>query len=157
VEKFIDSCWMPIAALPGNGTSSAAHTYNYIDKHIKTGKMVYRLRQTDYDGAIHYSSSIDVLVTQLVTAFELMQNYPNPFNPSTKITYALPAESKVVIEIYLVTGEKAVTLVDATMPPGYHSLDFDARNFNAGIYLLRLKAQSVNQSFVKTQKMLFVK
>lgn len=157
VEKLIDSNWMPIAALPGNGTSTAVHTYNYVDKDIKTGKIFYRLRQTDYDGTAHYSCSIDVLAIPRVTSFELLQNYPNPFNPSTKITYALPAESKVVVEIYSVTGEKVVTLTDAFMSAGYHSLIFDARNLNTGIYIVRMKVQSLKQSLIKTQKMLLIK
>ena len=73
-------------------------------------------------------------------AFVLMQNYPNPFNPSTKIKFSLPKPETVKIEVYDIIGQKIQTLLNKTMPAGYHEVQFNGQNLSSGIYLYRIKA-----------------
>ena len=40
----------------------------------------------------------------LPRAVSLVQNYPNPFNGATTIEYALRSASRVVLEVYDLTG-----------------------------------------------------
>jgi len=93
-------------------------------------------------------------MTEAPKIFVLSQNYPNPFNPQSTVQYALPENSKVLIKVYNVLGQKIATLVDEQKPAGYHSIRWDGRNeagekVSAGIYLCRMQAGE----FVKTQKM----
>jgi hypothetical protein len=44
--------------------------------------------------------------------FDVSQNYPNPFNPTTKINFDLPADSKVTLVIYDVTGRQVTKLLN---------------------------------------------
>ena len=86
--------------------------------------------------------------------YQFVQNYPNPFNPETSISFALPQEGHVLIEVYNVLGQKVATLVDEYQLAGYHSARWEGRDSSgkkapAGIYLCRMKAGG----FVKTQKM----
>jgi hypothetical protein len=43
--------------------------------------------------------------------FSLSQNYPNPFNPSTVISFALPKDAQVTLEIYSTLDTRVRTLV----------------------------------------------
>jgi len=58
--------------------------------------------------------------------FQLFQNYPNPFNPRTMINYQLPKINRVVLNVYDITGQLVVTLIDEIQSPGYHEIQFDA-------------------------------
>lgn len=83
----------------------------------------------------------------------LSQNYPNPFNPSTIISYQLPNNTEVRLDVYDVMGRRVATLVNSLQPAGEQNVTFDATNLASGIYIYRLQAG--NQVMMK--KMLLVK
>jgi hypothetical protein len=83
----------------------------------------------------------------------LVQNYPNPFNPSTIITFGLPRETNVRLEVFNSLGELVQTLVDDRLNAGFHTLHFEATGRPSGIYFYRL--QTPEKSFVK--RMLLMK
>ncbi len=85
--------------------------------------------------------------------YKLEQNYPNPFNPSTKIKFGLPKESKVVLLVYNILGEKVVELIDQDLSAGYHEIELFSSNLSSGIYIYTLHAEK----FIKTKKMLVLK
>jgi hypothetical protein len=85
--------------------------------------------------------------------FVLDQNYPNPFNPSTKITYGLPKEAQVSLEVYNVLGEKVGQLVDEVKTAGYYEVTFDGARLSSGIYLCRLTAGD----YVQVKKMVLMR
>jgi hypothetical protein len=73
-------------------------------------------------------------------SFELAQNYPNPFNPATTITYAVPREAKVKLEVFDLLGRRVATLVDGLQEVGTHSVSFGGSGLASGVYLYRLSA-----------------
>ena len=80
----------------------------------------------------------------------LLSNYPNPFNPETTITYQLPEQSHVILEIYNISGEKVYTLVNRVNQPGLHSVTWNGRDnsgqpVTGGIYLCRIQAARFRQ------------
>jgi hypothetical protein len=85
--------------------------------------------------------------------FGLGQNFPNPFNPTTVITYQLPRESQVVLEVFNVLGERVATLVDGVREAGYHEVVWDASRLPSGVYVCRIQAGE----FVAHRKLLFLK
>ena len=85
--------------------------------------------------------------------FSLDQNYPNPFNPATKITYSLPTDSKVRLEVFDMLGRKVASLVDGFMHAGEHAVDFNAYHLVSGVYIYRLSTQQL----VLSRKMMLIK
>ena len=85
--------------------------------------------------------------------FALHQNFPNPFNPRTTISFTIPTESHVTLEVFNVTGEKVATLVDGTRTAGLHLVPFDATGLSTGIYVYRLTAGDMRE----TRKMILLK
>ncbi len=85
--------------------------------------------------------------------FKARANYPNPFNPSTTISFDLPDDLHVTLEVYNSLGQKMADLVDSFYQAGYHSVKWDAGDFSSGIYYYRIKAGK----FSKIMKMVLMK
>ena len=73
----------------------------------------------------------------------LRQNYPNPFNPATVISYDLPEQSHVTLQVYDIMGRYITTLVNDQVPGGQHQVTFDAADLSSGTYIYRLQAGNV--------------
>jgi hypothetical protein len=68
--------------------------------------------------------------------------YPNPITTFTNITFFLPQQQKVSVQIFDMMGRLVKTLANAQMQTGNHQLLWNAGNENviAGVYLLKLQA-----------------
>jgi hypothetical protein len=92
---------------------------------------------------------------EVPSEFSLGQNYPNPFNPGTLISYQLPVNSLVRLELFSITGEKVATLVNEELESGYHNynLSASALGLSSGVYFYRMIAGE----FVSTKKLMLIK
>ncbi|HPR17350.1 MAG TPA: T9SS type A sorting domain-containing protein, partial [Candidatus Cloacimonadota bacterium] len=84
----------------------------------------------------------------------LYHNYPNPFNPTTTISFSIPEESKVGIEIYNIKGQKVKQLVDEQLTEGIHSVIWDGKNdssksVSSGVYFYKLKVNGKDKAIKK--------
>lgn len=82
----------------------------------------------------------------LPVTIDLHQNFPNPFNSITTISYFLPAESNVALEIYNVLGQRVMMVDEGYRGIGYHAVQIDAGDLASGIYLYRLKGNIMSQA-----------
>ena len=94
----------------------------------------------------------------LPRAVPLAQNYPNPFNSATTIEYELRSASRVVLEVYDLTGQRVRELVDHYHEGGRYQVSWDGSDeagipLSSGVYLLRLQALGR----VETRKMMLMK
>ncbi len=90
--------------------------------------------------------------------FSLFQNYPNPFNPVTWISFDLPQESNVLMDVYNARGDFIRRLAHRRMEAGTHRLPWDGKDdrgmpLASGLYFCRLEAGG----YVKTIGMVKVK
>jgi parallel beta-helix repeat protein len=79
-------------------------------------------------------------------------NYPNPFLKTTILTYSLPVDGDVTIEIYNVIGEKVKMLVNTKQVAGDYALDIDAGNWGPGVYTATIKLQTSELMLMRTIK-----
>ncbi|MBD3168591.1 MAG: T9SS type A sorting domain-containing protein [candidate division Zixibacteria bacterium] len=90
---------------------------------------------------------------EIPTEFALNGNYPNPFNAETNISFDLPQNTHVNLEVYNLMGQKVETLVDGLMNAGQHTVRWDASTVSSGIYFYKLTAGK----FTQTKKMNLLK
>jgi len=83
----------------------------------------------------------------------LFQNYPNPFNPVTEIKFSIEQTQNVNLSIFNSKGELIQTLIDGKKNKGMHTIDFNASQFNSGIYFYKLTTDEKTE----TRKMLLLK
>ncbi len=90
---------------------------------------------------------------QIPAEFDLSQNYPNPFNPTTKVKFVLSKSEIVKIEVFNTLSQKIETLLNKSMPAGYHEIEFNAHNLSSGIYFYRIEAGE----YQDVKKMILIK
>lgn len=74
----------------------------------------------------------------------LDQNYPNPFNPATIISFNLPQQTDIRLEIFDMAGRQVATLAEGIMQAGIHTINFDASHLSSGIYMYTLLADGIS-------------
>jgi len=90
--------------------------------------------------------------------YSLSDAYPNPFNPTTTLSFSVPTEGPVSLNIYDMTGRLVSTLVDGNLKEGYHSITWDGKDSNgyavsSGMYIYSLKGEGISI----TKKMVMMK
>ena len=78
--------------------------------------------------------------------------YPNPFSDYTTVSYTLPFDGTVTLEIQTLLGQVLTTLVNETQTTGKHTLKVDARTMSQGVYTAILRLHNSNDEMVRTIK-----
>ena len=115
---------------------------------------IYTSRQIDpAESNVFYEVGKDGFV-ELPDLFDLKMNYPNPFQERTNLTYQVPREAGVTIQVYDLLGRLVQTVVsDDSHAAGEFTVEFDGRSLSSGVYMARLV--SGDHSIV--QKMMLVR
>ncbi|HRI85608.1 MAG TPA: T9SS type A sorting domain-containing protein [Ignavibacteria bacterium] len=147
------SSWTKIGNVTGNGTINTPVNYSFTDRGLATGNYSYRLKQIDFNGNYEYFNLSSEVNIGVPSAYKLSQNYPNPFNPATTISYDIPADGKVSLKLFDMSGKEVATLVNEVKTAGYYSVNFNAANLSSGIYFYEL----ASGNFSSVKKMMLVK
>ena len=123
--------------------------YSWMDKNTQAGeRYFYKLEDLSRSGLTtqHGPVSAEMAVPKSI---DLAQNYPNPFNPVTNIRYQLPAQGKVLLQIYNTNGQLIRTLVNGDVAAGFHQVLWDGRTDAGvpavtGVYYYRIIANGVS-------------
>jgi hypothetical protein len=146
--------------IPGAGSSTTRIEYSFVDENIQGNTTYYyKLENLDINGKSWIHGPVEVFVEPFVPKdFSLDQNYPNPFNPSTTISYGLPKDSHVRLQIYNIKGEIVRELVNAEQFAGIHTVNWDGRSeagvrVPSGVYFYKIEAGE----FSSIKKMILAK
>lgn len=88
--------------------------------------------------------------------FKLYKNTPDPFAGSTAIRFDIPVSGngkEAMLTIYDAAGKEIAKLVQDKLKTGSYVVNWDAGNYQRGIYLYQLKAEG----YVLSMRMLLVK
>ena len=88
-----------------------------------------------------------------IQGYTIAQNYPNPFNTTTLITYEIPRQSHVTIDIYNSLGRKVTTLIDRLQPSGSYQVTWNAEDATSGVYFYKIQTGT----YTETRKMILLK
>ncbi len=99
------------------------------------------------------TSGVNAVVNEIPSGFTLHQNYPNPFNPNTVISFDIPANGNVNLEIFDAAGRLVSTPVSHFLEAGSYEFNFEASGLSSGIYFYRI---STNE-FADVKKMTLIK
>jgi len=106
-----------------------------------TGQTTYNLWITNIRVLEGETSDYDITVPTPQVA--MLSNFPNPFNPETTISFSIPKDGIVEIDVYNVRGQKVTTLTNEFYTAGTHNITWNGRNeegqsMGSGIYFYRL-------------------
>lgn len=127
----------------GSGTNEVVQSFDMIDNELYVGgrfttagnKTAGYLARWNFEVPV----SVESEILETNDDFLILQNYPNPFNPTTQITYVLPESGHVRLNVFNVTGQHIITLVDEPQTAGRQSTSFNAGGLSSGIYFYRLE------------------
>lgn len=86
-----------------------------------------------------------------LTNIVLEQNTPNPFSSSTRISYFLKENTKILIQVRDINGAAISTLVNDSLPQGNHTCEWIPTGEPAGIYFLVLNSGK----FIEVRKIIY--
>lgn len=141
------STWLDISfGLPSNnGVRGLIMGGDFI--YTIVGKSIWRRNISEIITSIERSNKY------IPMKFSLEQNFPNPFNPSTTISYEIPQNSFVTLEVYDILGRKVATLVQEQKAIGIYNVAFNANEHSSGIYFYTLRTKD----FIQTKKMILIR
>ncbi len=67
--------------------------------------------------------------------FALNQNYPNPFNPSTYISFSIPSNEFVTLQVFDVTGRLIAQPVNEELTSGNYEITFNPQKLSSGFII----------------------
>ena len=153
--------FITIGHLTGNGTTNNLTTYKFKDRDLKTGSYLYRLKQIDYNSNYIYHLLDHIVEIGVPSKFNISQNYPNPFNPVTKISFELPSDGFIKLNVYDINGKLVSSLINENLSAGYQSVDFYSNGsgsvLSSGIYIYTIEYQSGNSIQRLVKRMMLVK
>ena len=130
-------------------TGEINHTYYFYSK-AKDGAGNIEKAPLSFDASILINSIEENIANEVKTL--MLISRPNPFNNKTEITYNLPENGKVLLQLFDIHGALIKTLVNEIQFFGPHSYQLDNENRPAGIYFARLAYTNSKESVVQSIK-----
>jgi hypothetical protein len=139
-----DNGYSEIGMVQGNGTTSTAHDYSFIDSGIKaSGTYYYRLAQIDLSGERTYYGPVQV---DLLLGWEKEADQLSVHVVGNTVEYTIGRQGSVSLNVYNLLGQEVRNLVRENKTAGSYKINWNGRDnsgrrVSSGVYLVRLEAQ----------------
>lgn len=134
VERSPDGAFFgDVETVAGSGTTSQPRTYQYMDYPDLASVIYYRIRQTDFDGSVSYSSIRSVRLDNQ-TQLDLL---PNPTTGATHLYLLTDMSASVTVEVSNVAGQ-VLTSQSHDLDAGRHLLPLDLSALPMGVYFVNV-------------------
>jgi len=129
-------------ALKGQGSTTETTQYRYVDTGVELGKTyVYTLADVDYEGKETLLEKVEVQVGAegaiVADGYALDPLYHNPFNATLTIPFTLTESMNVSIDLYSITGQKMMTVVNREFGAGSYNYTVQTNDLASGMYVVR--------------------
>jgi len=143
-----------VGFVEGAGTTSVPRKYSFSNAQLPftATRLVYRLRQVDFDGSFALSEAVEVDLRQ-IDRLALHAPFPNPVHGDVTIRYELPRSAEAQIDIYDTLGRRVRTLFSGRREAGRGELTFRPQGLSGGTYFIRLqtRGRSLTRSLTVVQ------
>jgi hypothetical protein len=155
-QQAIDKAVFVGLSMTGSGTNQqdaanavvqAALNMGYSDPEITA--MVSEFEATGYNITVIGVGD----ASSAISAIRLHGAAPNPFNPMTRISFELPSEGRVRLDVFNAAGQHVRTLLDEQRGAGLNVVPFDAAGLGSGVYFY----QMTSGEFSDVRKMTLLK
>lgn len=129
--------------------------YDYLQKIVDVFNPIVEIEDPEPPGPPLKAadSFFNLKPNEIPTELIIGQNYPNPFKEITSITYGVPSEGKVEVQVFDTNNRLVIVLVNETKSAGMHTVEWDASTNKSGIYI----GQIIHNGVQKTIKMVLTK
>lgn len=135
-----------LGTVAGQGTTTEAQSYSYMDNTPNPGANYYRLKQVDFDGQSEYSDMVQVQMN--AANFKGQVNlYPNPVSDQIFVEGAANVEE---IKLTQLNGQLIRTINMGTN--GDYRANISLAEVPAGMYVLEIKLNTGESLFEKISK-----
>ena len=138
-------------------------SYAWVVPQTSTNQGIITVVQNNDVGADYEDMSSDFTINTTTTGitdknilakeFVIYPAYPNPFNNSTVISFRLPEQSQVKINVFNIAGQEVKTLVNSEMQQGLHKVSWNADDFPSGVYFYAIETKNS----IETRKLILLK
>lgn len=137
-RRYPLTSWETIGEVDAKGNSSSTQSYEFIDATPGALRTLYRLRQVDLDGMIHYSHSISV-ESRFGTTLDFIV-YPNPASNTAWIYTGSPLPEGSRIQVIDLAGK---VLIDFEAEEGAREIKLDLAPVSIGLQMVRIQSHGV--------------
>jgi len=81
----------------------------------------------------------------LITDFKIEGVYPNPFNSNANISFSLPDDGLVEIQIYDALGRLQAAPFKGLLRSGKHEISWSPKDLPSGLYLVQIEHDGISQ------------
>lgn len=132
-----------LAYMPQGGGVPAGRTVLFSIVASREDLIICETQASDDIG--HLLESVFRFEAPLPESYTMAQNYPNPFNANTRISFGLPQESDVRLDVYAITGARVATLLDGRYQAGWYDINWNGADASgkalaSGVYFYKLNA-----------------